>query len=219
MLRLLVFLLGIGAVGTAQAATVDLTDNSFSSVSYVTYVPQGAVGPVNAFTETVNGVTFQITTTNSFYKVGTWGNGTNHVAGPFALDIGGGGGSAPSFNLSVSADVTLNGFWGHSGPAGLTNPVFDVFGSGVSSTGNTFSTSGFLGSATPVLNAFQGGALSLLAGSAYGFVVTNAGVVTQGFITGLEFSTAAPVPVPPGLPLLLGGLTALALMRRRTNKT
>ncbi|MEQ8231139.1 MAG: VPLPA-CTERM sorting domain-containing protein, partial [Gammaproteobacteria bacterium] len=60
-----------------------------------------------------------------------------------------------------------------------------------------------------------GGALSLLAGEVYTFVVTNSGVVTTGYFTGFEFSTT-PVPLPAALPVMLSALAGLAAVRRRS---
>lgn len=199
--------------GAAQAATVDLTDGAFSAVSYETFV-QGAIGPIVAFSETVDGVTFAFArTSGQFRRIGPWGDG-NFDNPPFEMDFGGGGGSASGFSLVVSHDVTLNSFSGMAQQFN-TGPVFDITGSGVSSLGNAFSVSGFLGSDVPGTDSFVGGALNLVAGESYQFTVTNAGVVTLGFLTAFDF-TAAPVPLPPALAMLLPAVIGIAAKRRRS---
>jgi len=197
--------------GAVQAATVDLTDGAFSAVSYETFV-QGAIGPIVAFSETVDGVTFAFErTSGQFRRIGPWGDG-NFDNPPFELDLGGGGGSASGFSLVVSHDVTLNTFSGMAQQF-VTAPTFDVTGSGVSSLGNAFSVSGFVGSDLPGTDGFVGGALNLVAGENYQFTVTNAGAATLGFFTGFEF-TAAPVPLPSALALLLPVAMGVVRVRR-----
>lgn len=208
------------AASSATASTIDLTDNSFTSVDFVDFV-QGPVGPIEEFVETVDGVAFTFSAASvngQFRNVGTWGDGTTNVSGPFGLTFGGAGGNTSSFTLSASQDVTLNAFLGFAQQFN-TGAIFDVTGSGVASTGNAFSTSGFLSTGTPVSDSFAGGPLSLTGGETYTFTTTNAGVLTQSHLTGLDFTAAttnpAPVPLPAGLPLLLAGLGGLAWMRRR----
>lgn len=128
--------------GAAQATTVDLTDNTFSSVDY------DFAGPINKFVETASGVDFTFQTTGQFRDVGTWAGGTTGSSGPWALTFGGGAGNATTFTLSVSADVSLTSFVGFDG-AFLTGAIFDVTGGSVSSIGNSFTESGFLSTARP----------------------------------------------------------------------
>lgn len=208
----LVFALSFGTV--SNAATIDLTDNSFTSVTYESFV-QGPIGPIIAFQETESGVAFDFARiSGQFRQVGPWGSG-NFNTPPFFADIGGGAGSVSGFTLTASADVTLNAFLG-LGQQFNINPVFDVTGTGVSSTGNTFGVSGFPASDPAGSNGFAGGPLSLVAGHTYTFAVSNAGVTTRGYLTGFDFEVVqAQVPLPAGLPLLLTGFAGFAFMRRR----
>lgn len=202
----------------ATAAVIDFTDNSFTSVSYEVFV-QGPIGPITGFTETVSGVgiSFQ-RNVGQFRNVGPWGDGSSPNP-PFSADIGGGGGSVSSFSLVTTEDIILTAFMG-LGQQGNPDPIFDVTGNGVSSVGNAFSVSGVLGGTTPGTDAFVSGPISLSAGSLYTFNVSNTGPAVQGYLTGLEFTMTAEVPVPAGLHLALGGLALLgAVSRRRRGKT
>jgi hypothetical protein len=199
----------------SHAATIDLTDNSFTSVTYQTFV-QGPLGPIVEFTETVAGVDFDFQAAGQFRAVGTWGNGTSAAQGPWALTFGGGGGNTTSFTLTASEDVILESFSGFAQQF-ITGAIFDVTGGTVSSTGNQFSTSAFLATGTPVTDLFVGGPLYLDAGVTYSFTTTNAGAATQSHMTSLEFTKVdtTVVPLPAGLPLLLTGIVGIALLRRR----
>ena len=203
------------SLGTASgAASIDLTDNSFSSVTYQSF-PGGALGPIKQFSETVDGVVFDFQAGGQFRAVGTWGDGS-FSTGPFALTFGGGGGNTANFDLTVSQDVILNSFSGFA-QRFVTGAIFDVTGGSVSSVGNQFSTSAFLATGTPVADTFVGGPLTLEAGVLYSFTTTNAGAATQSYLTGLDFTkvSAAVIPLPAGLPLLLSGLIGFAILRRR----
>lgn len=201
--------------GAADAASVNLTDNSFTSVTHLQFPsdpPGSPTGPIISFTETVGGIGFTFSTAGQFRNVGTWGNGTSAASPPWALSFGGGGGNASVFALTVTADVTLDSFSGFAQQFN-TGSIFDVTGTGVSSLGNAFSTADFL-PGSPVADSFVGGPLSLTAGETYTFTTTNSGAATLAHLTSIEF-TPAVVPLPAALPLLLAGLGGLALMRRR----
>lgn len=207
--------------GAANAASIDLTDNVFTSVDYVDFV-QGPVGPIEEFVETVDGVAFTFSAklvNGQFRNVGPWGNGTTNTTAPWGLTFGGGGGNTATFTLSASQDVTLNAFLGFAQQFN-TGAIFDVTGTGVSSLANAFSTSGSLSSGTPVSESFVGGPLSLTAGQVYTFTTTNAGAATQSHLTGLDFTKVTPppssVPLPAGLPLMAAGLGVLAWVRRKS---
>jgi hypothetical protein len=78
---------------------------------------------------------------------------------------------------------------------------------------------GFVGTATPGSNSFVGGPLSLLANTLYTFTVTNSGLSTQGYLMSIDFtSSTSTVPLPAGLPLLMGGLGVLGLVGRKRRK-
>jgi hypothetical protein len=181
---------------------------------------QGPFGPIEEFVETVDGVDFTFSAkpvNGQFRNVGPWGNGTTNTTAPWGLSFGGGGGNTATFTLTASQDVTLNAFLGFAQQFN-TGAIFDVTGTGVSSAGNAFSTAGTLASGTPVSESFVGGALSLTAGEVYTFTTTNAGAATLSHLTGIDFtkvSAPANVPLPAGLPLLVGGFGVLAWMRRK----
>lgn len=196
----------------ASAASIDLTDEVFVAGS-VTYNPSG---PINGFAEQSSGVNFTFATGGQFRTVGAWNGGVIQPANP-ALAFGGGGGNTTTFSLTVSEDISLTAFAGFAQQFN-TGAIFDVTGTGVSSTGNAFGTSAFLGTGTPVSTSFVGGPLSLTAGEVYTFKTTNGSASTVSFFTGFEFSIAGAtpaVPLPAGLPLLAGGLGAFAWLRRR----
>ena len=116
----------------------------------------------------------------------------------------------------MSQNITLNSYHG-IGPlnSGVSFAIFDVTGTGVNSTGNTFTNYGAFGSPGQTYG-FAGGPLSLLAGETYTFNTTNWGSTTVSSIYSFDFSVAvAPVPLPASLPLLLGGLGLIAAVRRR----
>lgn len=216
MKRFLLAVVSALSFGTvSNAATIDLSDNTFTSVTYETFV--NGLGPIIQFTETVDGVVFDFSTTGQFRNVGTWGNGTSNVSAPWALSFGGGGGNTSSFTLSASADVVLNSFSGFAQQFN-TGAIFDVTGGAVSSLGNQFSTAAFLATGAPVADSFVGGPLTLLAGVTYSFSTTNSGPSTLSHLTSLDFtkSNANVVPLPAGLPLLLSGILGFALLRRRS---
>jgi hypothetical protein len=204
------------AAPAANAATIDLTDNSFTNVTYESFV-QGPTGPIIAFTETVAGVSFSFQrVVGQFRDIGPWGSGSFNTP-PFSADIGGGGGSVSEFTVTADADITLTAFWG-LGQQGNPDPIFTVIGGSVISAGNAFSATGSLGGSNPTAptsNSFVGGPLNFTAGQAYTFDITNSSPSVQGYLTALEFSTTAEVPVPAGLPLALGGLAVLGALRRR----
>lgn len=207
---LLTAIMVASSMGMAQASTIDLTDGIYSNETY------DFAGPVNFFQENVDGVTFSFSA-GQFRAIGPW-SGNAIVPSSRAIAIGGGGGSSTSFTLMASADVSLEAFWGF-GQQYNTNPIFDVTGTGVSSTGNTFGTVGFVGTATPGSNSFVGGPLSLLANTLYTFTVTNSGLSTQGYLMSIDFtSSTSTVPLPAGLPLLMGGLGVLGLVGRKRRK-
>ena len=202
---------GMLASGVASAGLVDLTDNTFGSVSY-----DGA-GPINAFTENVDGVLFSFSTAGQFRAVGTWSNGTTGSAGPWALSFGGGGGHTTAFDLTVDSDIQLDSFLGLNASF-LVGPVFDVSGGSVSSLGNAFSLASNL-SNPPVTESFVGGPLQLSAGQTYSFTTTNPGVTTIGHLFGLNFTVLdaggqGDVPVPAVSWLLLSGLLGAGALRR-----
>lgn len=191
---------------SAQAATINFTDNSFSESPTHSFA-----GPIVAFSETVAGVTFSFAG-GQFREVGTWLNGTTNSTAPWALTFGGGGGNTANFTFTVSEDVTLTGFSG-LGQQFNTSPIWDITGTGVSSLGNAFSTVGFMGG-TPTAETFVGGPLSLTAGITYTWTTTNNSASTVGHLHSLSFETAA-VPLPATLPLLMLGVGALGLRRRK----
>lgn len=180
---------------TAGAATIDLSDGVFGNPS------------VDVVTEQLNGVTYSFTSTSNLVGGVRWllgGSGTI----PNGLHVGGGGGSTLAFDLTVSANVLLTGYGtNEAGGFPLGTPTFDMT-DGVT----TLISNGQINPGVSV----SGLNIALNTGTTYSFTLANTGAAVQGFFTSFEVQSTAPVPLPAGLPLLVGGIGALAWLRRRS---
>ncbi len=203
--------MSLSLVGAANAITLDLGAGT-TTLSY------DSAGPINSFLASSSGVDFTFTTAGQFRTIGLWSGGHDFTGGNPRVELGGGGGSPSAFTITASQDVWMSGFWGLAQIFNV-NPIFDVFTSTNPGGSNTFSTAGFVSSNPAVLDTFTGGPMFVAAGSSLFIQVANNGSGTLGHITGLEFSTALPpVPVPAGLPLLLGGLGLFGFAKHRRKK-
>ncbi len=122
------------------------------------------------------------------------------------LHFGGGGGSTLSFDFTPSNSITLESYTTPSSGFILGNPTFDIRqGISVLSATNDADTNG-----TTFL--FNGGPVSLTAGTTYTFQVTNSGAGIQSFMESWTYSRSA-IPEPSTLAVM--GLCGLAMTVRR----
>jgi hypothetical protein len=190
---------------SAQASSIDFTQ------TLTDFDTEPVNGWVDAFRLSDDGVTF------SFFNPQSRGTPEQFtsVAGPIlgglsasGLQIGGGGASAFSFDFSVSHAVALDGYTiTNQLGSGVTLSIAD--GSSTLTSGNDVSTTGSF--------AFDGAPLDLEVGTTYSVSFADTGAAKQAVIEAFDFTKPAdmaPIPVPAGLPLLLGGLAAFGLLRR-----
>lgn len=186
------------SIAAAQSYVVDFTDSDFAVV-----VDSGINGVPVVFTETVGGATLTFESTANLVGITRFIN-LVPMQTSSGIQIGGGGGSTLQFTLSSNVDMILDTFDG-SGNAGVSPPIFDVTGPGVSSVGNT----------VPIVSAtspFNGGPLSLQANDLYTFSVTNGGALTQGFLRSFGVTV---IPEPSSATLVFVASLAGCLTRRR----
>jgi len=204
MLRLLIAALFVASsLGAATASTVDLTDGIYTTVS-----THGATGDPVVFTELSDGVTFTFTALANL----TGGARFSNFDDDIGMVLGGAGGSTIQFGLSVSSDITLNGY--ESEHPNLNLPYMDVYAGSIA-VANLLSEDNALVDTAGVA-AFDSGPLSLLSGTTYIFDINNSGPAKSSRLTALDFTgSVTSVPLPATLPLMLSGLAGIGLAFRR----
>ena len=194
----------VAATGSASAATIDLTDGVFVGDNASSQPGFSLVA-----TESAAGVNFAIEALNNLVGYDRLYISANGIT------VGGGGGSNTQLGLTVDTDVELTGYGTNSNAFFLNPGTFDIVdGATTVSSGNSFAFSS-------TLNSFASGPLTLSAGTEYVLNFTT-GAAVQGWLTSFEFNVIDPgpgnqapaVPLPAGLPLLLAGLGAFAVVRR-----
>lgn len=129
------------------------------------------------------------------------------LAGP-GLQFGGGGFSARAFSMSVSQNISLSGYTVDQRlGSGVTLDVVAFPSLTTLSSGNGASVDGSF--------SFASGPITLAAGETYVFDFFNTGAAKQSALEALEFTAAAPIPLPAGLPMMLGAVGVFAWMRKR----
>lgn len=196
------------SVSAASAATIDLTDGAFGTSSPGT--------DVAVITETVGGVTFTFESTNNLVGTDRWLGSSGSMSN--GLQVGGGGGSTLSFDLTVDKAATLTGYTTNtSGGFVLGDPLFDL-----TDGTSTLIDDGVINNpaGTGLFNpgggndvTVSGLSISLLTGTTYSFTLSATGAAVQGFFTSFEVETT-PVPLPAALPMMLIGVGGLAMLRR-----
>jgi len=120
------------------------------------------------------------------------------------LHFGGGGGSLLEFDFTTDTEIDLLGYTIAGGFFILGNPTFDIVqGDGIFSADNNANVEGSF--------EFNGGAIRMMPGETFRFVVTNSGAAIQSFISEWSYSVI-PAPGSAGLVALAG---VVALRRRR----
>jgi len=175
---------------------------------------------------TIVGSSAQAAVVDFEFTVKSWSNGLNGGTGS---DLAGVQGAGFAYG---GVDVFMAGGFFHDGGlhAGIGRPVYSLgaatYGPGSEPSGFTgsavFSNSGYIPSITTSITAGNIG-FKTAAGN-YGYVVFdwNYPARTLTFLSGqyesvagAAISTASAVPLPAGLPLLLSGLMAAGILRRR----
>ncbi|SFJ50428.1 VPLPA-CTERM sorting domain-containing protein [Celeribacter neptunius] len=186
----------------AQAATIDFSDSAFAStfdgIGATTYSTDGVLF---SFSATARGVDGYRQAFGGGLGFGVPGNGMYSVA------------------FTADQDITVESLSGHghslTGYAGQL--PFDIARDGVSLIDDFM-----FASASDETYDFGGTPIALEAGSTLSFVVdfgalSGSSIYASAVFEALDFTaTSLPaVPLPAGAPLLLGGVAALGLLRRR----
>ncbi|MEO0485520.1 MAG: VPLPA-CTERM sorting domain-containing protein [Pseudomonadota bacterium] len=204
-LMLLGAVLAASLSSPTHALTIDLTD------SHVVLTPNPSAPTVTTpivTQETAGGATFVLTN----ILAGGANGLTFGPSGDPGLNIGGASLTTTIFSIATDTDVTFTAFTGDEFHALLSSPDIEV-----SIGGSVVSASNVL-PASLSTTGFNGGGFGLAAGQTATFTVTNASNLTHGTVTGFEFdlgSSPAPVPLPASLPLLMAGIGAIGLLRRK----
>ncbi len=192
----------------AQAATLDFTTATYANSS------DGL-----AVNDTVDGVNFSITPTAK----GTNGFRQDSLRGGLSFGVPGNG----MYTISIVADqdVVFNSMYGngHGFTAQANQLSFDIDVGGTEVSGdNMFAPAPHFSTLYETVN-FADGPIAVSAGQSFFFRVDfdalgGGSVFASALVRSLDFSTVAspsPVPLPAGLPLLIGGVGILAVVRRR----
>lgn len=136
------------------------------------------------------------------------GAGTTLLVGDFAVNavcplgaLGCNGLMTLTFNFDV-LDVSFDYGFGNTGDSALVS-VFDMLGTLLGSLSLT-STSGVASDSVSGFGAFRSLVFDNTASTGAGYAYGN-----------INYNRVAAVPLPASLPILLGGLAGLALLRRR----
>ncbi|MGB7406192.1 MAG: PEP-CTERM sorting domain-containing protein [Pacificimonas sp.] len=199
------------AVLLATSASAITLDFDLSEIDVITANPI-LVDNADEFSQTAGGVTFTFSNGNplrGFFFVLEDGE-TSDVA----LRLGGGGGSATSFNFTVDRDVLLTGYATGDAFGYLNAPTFDV------EDGELTLTAGNPLGPRDTDYALDGGGITLVSGTNYLFNMNDTGFAVQTFLDSLSFDLiGAPpytdVPAPGALGLLGLGILGIGMARRR----
>ncbi len=175
---------GLAIAATAEAATLD-----FTAVAYPPIEEDQTIVVSDA------GVNFTMVPIDNLVGSPRWVGGDR-------ITFGGGGGSSLEFDFTPDFDVTLDSYTIDLGFI-LGNPTFQIReGVNVLSAVNDADVNGTFG--------FDGGPISLDAGTTYTFENNEFGAAMQSAFSAWQFTV---IPEPSTLCLL--GLGALGLLRRR----
>lgn len=202
--------MSFGLAGGASAATLDFTTATYAST----------FGP-NVATDLVDGVNFTVTATAR-------GADGFRQGGGGGLSFGVPGNGMYSLSIVADQDLTFNSMFGkgHGFPTRAGQMPFDMDVAGTEVSGDNMFVSAPHFSTAYETVSFAGGPISVTAGQTFFFhadfgALVGSSIYASALVRSLDFSTVAgpsPIPLPAGLPLLIGGIAFLGLVRQKRQK-
>ena len=194
------------AVGNATASTLDFTTAPYAST----------FGP-NVATDTVDGVNFTITATARGV------NGFRQAFGGGGLGFGVPGNGMYTISITADQDLTFNNMYGRGhvfSQQSASQLSFNIDVDGASqSVGNMFSSNAL------ETVGFVDGPISVLSGQSFFFAIdysvfAGSSALASAAVRAFDFTVSttpppSPVPLPAGFPLLMAGLGAFGLLRKK----